>query len=82
MGIPSVAIKFAVLAVGVAAAFFALTQWRSTGQSGVVEVSEPALAKDEIVVLRTPGGKLQVATLVKNEEFSWKTSYTLSLIHI
>ena len=36
----------------------------------------PMLAKDEIVVLRTPGGKLQVSTLVKNEEFAWQTTYT------
>ena len=42
----------------------------------IEELRVPMLAKDEIVILRTPGGKLQVSTLVKNEEFSWQTTYT------
>ncbi|MGJ7497825.1 hypothetical protein ACSFA8_22470 [Variovorax sp. RT4R15] len=30
----------------------------------------------QVVVLRTPGGYLEVATLVRNEEFRWRSSYT------
>jgi hypothetical protein len=30
----------------------------------------------QVVVLRTPGGFLEVSTLVKNEEFRWRSSYT------
>jgi len=44
------------------------------------EVKIPKLAKDEIVTVRTKGGRLQVSTLVKNEEFVWQTSWTCPLI--
>ena len=30
----------------------------------------------QVVVLRTPGGFLEVSTLVKSEEFGWRSSYT------
>ena len=43
---------------------------------GLKENSLPVLAKDEIVILRTPGGMLEVSTLVRNEEFRWQTTYT------
>ncbi len=43
---------------------------------GLKESSLPVLAKDEIVILRTPGGMLEVSTLIKNEEFRWQTTYT------
>ena len=44
------------------------------------EESIPSLATDEVVVLRTTGGKLQVSTLIKNEEFRWQTSWECPLI--
>ena len=48
--------------------------------TGKTEVRVPKLDKDEIVVVRTKGGKLEVSTLVKNEEFRWQTSWTCPLI--
>lgn len=44
------------------------------------EKAEPILAKDEILILRTPGGMLEVATLVRNEEFRWSTEYNCPLV--
>jgi hypothetical protein len=44
--------------------------WRSTEEQ--VRALDPA----QVVVLRTPGGFLEVSTLVKNEEFRWRSSYT------
>ncbi|MBU1440143.1 MAG: hypothetical protein KJ832_02395 [Gammaproteobacteria bacterium] len=35
-----------------------------------------ALDPAQVVVLRTPGGFLEVSTLVKSEEFGWRSSYT------
>lgn len=35
----------------------------------------PSLDPAQVIVLRTPGGMLEVATLVKNEEFRWQSSY-------
>ena len=42
----------------------------------IEEIRVPMLAKDEIVILRTHGGRLDVSTLIKNEEFAWQTTYT------
>jgi hypothetical protein len=42
--------------------------------------SLPFLAVDQIVILRTPGGMLEVSTLVRNEEFRWSTKHTCPLI--
>jgi hypothetical protein len=36
--------------------------------------------KDEIVVVRPIAGRLQVSTLIKNEEFKWQTSWTCPFI--
>lgn len=44
--------------------------WRSTEEK--VNRLDPA----QVVVLRTPGGFLEVATLVKTETFGWRSSYT------
>lgn len=41
----------------------------------------PRLAKDEIIVLRTPGGLLEVTTLIRNEEFRWSTKHTCPIIN-
>ena len=34
----------------------------------------------QVVVLRTPGGMLEVATLVKTEEFGWRSSHTCPVL--
>lgn len=39
------------------------------------------LAKDEILLIRTPGGMLEVATLKKNEEFVWSTKRICPVIN-
>lgn len=50
--------------------------WWSAGQSDrAVTRLDPA----QVIVLRTPGGMLEVSTLVRNEEFGWKTSYECPL---
>ena len=36
----------------------------------------PVLAKDELIILKTPGGMLEVTTLIRNEEFRWSTAHT------
>ena len=41
----------------------------------------PVLAKDVIVVLRTPGGMLEVTTLIRNEEFRWSTTHTCPIVN-
>ena len=61
--VATVALVCAVLWSGSAA-------WRST--EGPVATLDPA----QIVVLRTPGGFLEVATVVKVEEFRWRSSFT------
>jgi hypothetical protein len=45
-------------------------RWGSTEEQ--VRTLDPA----QVVVLRTPGGFLEVSTLVKTEEFRWRSSYT------
>lgn len=34
----------------------------------------------QVIVIRTPGGLLEVSTLVKNEEFGWSTKHTCPLL--
>ena len=48
---------------------------------GLKEKPLPVLAKDVIVVLRTPGGMLEVTTLIRNEEFRWSTSHTCPIVN-
>ena len=62
----------AAIGVGVAGALLYVRglPWRSTEEQ--VRTLDPA----QVVVLRTPGGFLEVSTLVKNEEFRWRSSYT------
>lgn len=48
---------------------------------GSNEQPRPVLAKDEIIVLRTPGGMLEVATLITNEEFRWSTTHTCPIVN-
>lgn len=47
---------------------------------GKQEKSEPILVIDEIILLRTPGGMLEVSTLVRNEEFKWSTAYSCPIV--
>ena len=42
-----------------------------------VEILDP----NKVIVLRTPGGLLEVATLIVNEEYSWKTTWECPLIN-
>lgn len=44
------------------------------------QTSVTLLNADKILVLRTPGGMLEVSTLVKNEEFGWETKHACPLI--
>ena len=62
----------AALAIGALAVLLATRglPWRSTEEQ--VRMLDPA----QVVVLRTPGGFLEVSTLVKTEEFRWRSSYT------
>lgn len=43
---------------------------------GVREERVSRLDPAQVIVLRTPGGFLEVSTLVKNEEFGWRSAYT------
>lgn len=71
----SLAIAIPLLIVAVFA-----SAWLFRGPAGVKEERTPQLAKDEIVLLRTVGGRLQVSTLIKNEEFAWQSTFTCPLI--
>lgn len=63
----------AVLAL-VAAAFAWLGPLRAP--LGRSEQAVPVLDATQVLVLRTPGGHLEVSTLVKVEEFGWRSSRT------
>lgn len=45
------------------------------------QTSVTRLDTDKILVLRTPGGMLEVSTLVKNEKFGWETKHSCPLIN-
>lgn len=62
-----------LVAVGVAGTAFLYqkTQPFSAGEEKL-DVLDPA----QVIVLRTAGGFLEVATLVRNEEFRWRSTYT------
>jgi hypothetical protein len=62
----------AVLALAAAGGWFVLQRSVFGRAEGPVHVLDPA----RVVVLRTPGGHLDVATLVKVEEFGWRSSRT------
>ncbi|WP_143684447.1 hypothetical protein [Variovorax sp. KK3] len=46
----------------------------------IVEKQVSTLDPAQVIVLRTPGGTLEVSTLVKNEEFGWRSTYTCAWI--
>ncbi len=47
---------------------------------GTQEQQEKLLDPAQVIVLRTPGGMLEVATLNRVEEFGWQTRYTCPLL--
>lgn len=49
--------------------------WRAW-PSGPTQRAVALLDPTQVQVLRTPGGHLEVSTLVKVEEFGWRSSYT------
>lgn len=72
---PRLLILSALIVLVAAAAFFG-----GSALFGIKEKAEPVLVLDEIIVLRTPGGMLEVSTLVRNEEFKWSTSHACPVI--
>ncbi len=50
--------------------------WTGTSRFYLRQEAAASLDPAQVVVLRTPGGFLEVATLVKTEEFRWRSSYT------
>lgn len=57
---------------------FAGVAWRFVlpAPLGQVEAPQQRLDPAQVIVLRTPGGQLEVSTLVKVEEFGWRSSRT------
>lgn len=67
--------QVAVIAAAVALAGVATYQVTRPKQQAVI-VIDPA----KVIVIRTPGGLLEVATLKRDEEFGWSTRYRCPLI--
>lgn len=69
------------LAAVLLVALIAVIAYMATGFSfGKRERSVVGLDPAQIIVVRTPGGMLEVATLIKNEEFGWSVSYTCPMM--
>lgn len=68
------------IAVAAAAALLALAFWWWSGGGRPREEQVVLLDPAQVIVLRTPGGMLEVATIVKNEEFGWQASYTCPVV--
>lgn len=64
------------VALGLACAASAWWWWSWGPHERSVTVLDPA----RVVVVRTPGGMLEVATLQKVEEFGWQVSHTCPLV--
>jgi len=69
------------IAIAGTVALAALGAWHQLGRPGMtaerqVEILDPA----KVVLIRTPGGLLQVSEMQKLEEFGWKTSWDCPLI--
>src|SRR4051812_27197103 len=64
-----------IVAAAVAIGAVAIYNARTTREVKV-EVLDPA----GVIVVRTPGGMLEVATLTRPEEFGWSTRYTCPII--
>jgi hypothetical protein len=71
--------KLLVACIVVAAALVAwLAGWLAL--PGVRQEQVKLLDPAQVIVLRTPGGMLEVATLQRVEEFGWQTTYTCPLV--
>ena len=64
-------LTIAALLLVVAGALFWMLRGTTTHE---IQIHE--LAKDEIILVRTPGGMLEVSTLIKNEDFGWSTEHS------
>ena len=71
-GSPAVWATAAASAIAVAGAFIYMRGAALGSAEEKVSTLDPA----QVVVLRTPGGFLDVSTVVKTEEFRWRSSYT------
>jgi len=65
-------------ALAIALAVAGVLAWRAAWRTplGRAEQAVPVLDPSRVVVLRTPGGHLEVSTLVKVEAFGWRSSRT------
>ena len=70
----------ALLAAIAAAAAVAAWLVHRVGGFGTSETQVAMLDPARVIVLRTPGGLLEVATLRKTEEFGWQTTHTCPLL--
>ncbi|MEJ7929515.1 hypothetical protein WG922_05955 [Ramlibacter sp. AN1015] len=64
-----------VLAVAAGVALLLVRGW-----TPMREQAQPMLDPAEVVLVRTPGGLLEVATLERTESFGWSSRYTCPLI--
>ena len=71
----------AFLAVSAAVALMAISLRVGIGSFDTNEKQLPVLAKDELIILKTPGGMLEVTTLVRNEEFRWSTTHACPIVN-
>jgi hypothetical protein len=69
--------KAVIWGIAAAVALAVVVWWIANQRRGdVVAMLDPA----QIIVLRTPGGLLEVATLQKAEEFGWSSRYTCPIV--
>lgn len=73
------AILRACVLIGVIAAALYLLAGRGPWFSQKQEQSE-RIDPAKVIVIRTPGGLLEVSTLIRNEEFGWSTKHTCPLL--
>lgn len=69
-----------LLACGVVVAAFVAYQAGWLPLPGSRQEQVKLLDPAQVIVLRTPGGMLEVATLNRVEEFGWQTKYTCPLV--
>lgn len=65
----------ALLALAVVSVWLGVPRWQVTSEQRV-QALDPA----RVELIRTPGGLLEVSTMVKVEEFGWKTSWDCPLV--
>lgn len=77
---PTASRRIRLIAAAVAAGALAAMAFKAGWLGGNPSERETLLDPAQVIVVRTPGGLLEVSTLVKVEEFGWKTTYTCPLI--